>query len=119
RQVPPAHTALSQSVLAVHARPSAHLVEHDPPQSTSDSVPFLTVSVQLDVHTFVVGSQTPLVHSSAFVQLLPSPHFAHDPPQSTSLSVPFFTESLQVGSGFGGSASKEASAQSSRQATFS
>src|SRR6185503_4038996 len=43
---PPAHAPLWQSPLPRHIWPSAHLVAHDPPQSTSVSLPFLIPSAQ-------------------------------------------------------------------------
>jgi hypothetical protein len=47
-QVPPVHTPLEQSAAPAHFLPSAHVLAGAqlPPQSTSVSVPFFTVSVQ-------------------------------------------------------------------------
>jgi hypothetical protein len=82
-----------------HIFPAAHFVRQAPPQSTSVSVPFFTVSVQVGV-TQTPSAQTPLVQSLPVPQPLPLAHGfpgAHVPPQSTSVSVPFFTVSAQVG----------------------
>jgi hypothetical protein len=87
------HTPLVQS----RAVPQAWLVPHLlqlPPQSTSLSVPFFTVSPQVGTaHLFAV--HTPLVQSAATRQALVSAHLLQLPPQSTSVSVPFFTLSVQ------------------------
>jgi hypothetical protein len=68
-----------------------------PPQSTSVSAWFLTVSLQVGTwHTLEV--QTLLMQSLPIEHARPLPQLGHDvPPQSTAVSVPFFTLSLQVG----------------------
>ena len=76
---------------------SAHLFGQVPPQSTSVSGPFFTVSVQIGAeHFLVTPSQTPLVQSAVVAQVFPSAHFAQLPPQSTSVSDPFFELSPQA-----------------------
>ncbi len=63
---PPKQTPLWQSPLPLQVRPLTHLVHVAPPQSTSDSVPFLTRSVQvgawqtLPVHTPLTQSLPPM-----------------------------------------------------------
>jgi hypothetical protein len=98
-QMPPVHTPLAQSAAPPHTLPSAHLFAgaQEPPQSTSVSVPFFTVSLQAGTWQ-MPPVQTPLAQSPAPPQTLPSAHLfagAQEPPQSTSVSVPFFTVSLQ------------------------
>ena len=63
------HTLLKQVLLAQSASTlqtlvTAHLVAHEPPQSTSVSVPFLTTSVQVGT-AHLLAVQTPLVQSAA------------------------------------------------------
>ena len=48
-QTPETQLPLWQSALIEQVRPFAHFVVHEPPQSTSVSLPFLNVSVQLAV----------------------------------------------------------------------
>ena len=48
-QTPETQLPLWQSALTAQVRPFAHFVVHEPPQSTSVSLPFLNVSVQLAV----------------------------------------------------------------------
>jgi hypothetical protein len=69
-----------------------------PPQSTSVSVPFLTVSVGLGAaHTLL--AHTKLAQSLATAQPLLGPQgVALLPPQSMSVSSPFLTPSLGAGS---------------------
>jgi hypothetical protein len=79
----------------VHAEPSAQ-APHDPPQSTSDSVPFFTPSVHVAVwQMFEV--HTPLWQSAATAHPFLSAHGEQLPPQSTSVSVPFWAPSVQPG----------------------
>jgi hypothetical protein len=72
-----------------------------PPQSTSVSLPFLTVSVQVGaVHTFVAAGQNSGLEQSLLAAQTPlaaqrGQLFA--PPQSTSVSTPFLILSVQVG----------------------
>jgi hypothetical protein len=93
-QVPPEQTPLVQSAGTAQAFPSLHGVQL-PPQSTSVSVPFLTVSVQLGAEQVIVaGSHTPLTQSAPMAQPRVSAHGEQLPPQSTSVSEPFATPSL-------------------------
>jgi hypothetical protein len=91
--------ALTQSVEAMHPLVSAHFLAgaQMPPQSTSVSFWFLTLSAHVGVwQTLVV--HTLLVQSPPAEHAFPLPQPPHiEPPQSTSVSVPFFTTSLQVG----------------------
>jgi hypothetical protein len=108
-QAPATQTPLAQfAPLVPHIFPSAHgrLVgagAHEPPQSTSVSLPFLIVSLQLAGEQVPFGPQMPFMQSPATVQARPSPHvrfvgaIAHEPPQSTAVSLPFLTVSVQVG----------------------
>src|SRR3954471_3477898 len=90
RQLP-----FAQSVVVPHAEPRAHLGQL-PPQSTSDSDPFLIVSSHAGAtHTFAV--QTALLQSLAPVQVLVSSHLPQAPPQSMSDSSWFLMPSPQVG----------------------
>jgi hypothetical protein len=66
----------------------------------SDSVPFLTVSLQAAAAHFLgVPVQTPSRQSAATTQLLFVPQSAQDtlPPQSVSVSTPFLVLSLHAG----------------------
>jgi hypothetical protein len=106
---PPAQTPLAQfAPLLPHIRPVAHgwpmgAAAHEPPQSTSLSLPFSMPSLQLAGVQVPFAPQMPFRQSAATAQPLPSPHFlpvgaaTHEPPQSTAVSLPFFTPSLQVG----------------------
>jgi hypothetical protein len=75
-----------------------HLVEQDPPQSTSVSLPFLAVSVQLLV-VQVLPTHSVLRQSAPAEQTLPPAQRTQPdvPPQSTSDSEPFLITSLQAG----------------------
>src|SRR3569623_2289910 len=72
---------------------------HEPPQSTSVSVPFSTMSVQDGTAQVlvVVPLQTPLVQSVAAPHFLPLAHLGQAPPQFRSVSVPFWTASGHEG----------------------
>jgi hypothetical protein len=97
------HLRLMQSALTAQAFVFAHFVVHEPPQSTSVSVPFFTTSAQLGaVHFFVVASQLPLAQSAEIKQAFASAHFKQLPPQSMSVSVPFFFVSEHEAGGGGG-----------------
>jgi len=64
----------------VHDLPVAHFSEHEPPQSTSVSSPFLTLSLQVAAtHS---PRQTPLWQSELTLQGLASAHGRQGPPQS-------------------------------------
>jgi hypothetical protein len=93
----PRHTPLWQSPPTPQVLPLAHFVEQPPPQSTSVSVPFFTLSVQSGAwHTLLV--HTPDWQSAATTHAFVAAHFVEQlPPQSTSVSVPFFTPSVQSG----------------------
>jgi len=90
------HTPLWQSAAAPHPAPGAHFSVHEPPQSTSLSLPFSTVSEHVgDWQTLPV--HTELAQSCGTPQAAPGAHFVvHEPPQSTALSEPLRTPSLQV-----------------------
>jgi hypothetical protein len=93
------HTPLAQSLPIVQPPPvpqRAHV--EAPPQSTPDSEPFFTASVQLGAwHAVIV--QTPLAQSAGAVhaRLVAQRGQVVAPPQSVSLSPPFFTVSVHVG----------------------
>jgi hypothetical protein len=75
--------------------PSGHGVQPEPlpPQSTADSRPLSTWSLQLgDVQNEFAHSL--LVQSVPATQALFGPHGPHEPPQSVSVSGPFFLPSL-------------------------
>src|SRR5204863_357497 len=100
-QTPPEQTPLVQSPATPQALPLPHFLAgaQEPPQSTSVSVPFFTMSLQEGAGQ-TPPEQTPLWQSPATPQALPLPHFLagpQEPPPSTSVSVPFFTVSLQEG----------------------
>jgi hypothetical protein len=81
----------------MHDCPSAHFVAHEPPQSTSVSLPFCALSVHVGATQKppeqLLDSQSLLV-LQVFVRM----HFdGHAAPQSISASVPFLTPSLHVG----------------------
>jgi hypothetical protein len=87
-QTPAEQLPMTQSSPVLHVLPVAHLGQPEPPpQSTSVSKPFLTLSWHL------AASHTPPVHTK-LAQSVPTPHFlpgAHlghpeVPPQSTSVS---------------------------------
>jgi hypothetical protein len=90
------HTPLEQSLAPPHALPVAHLAQLVPPQSTSLSPPFLTLSEHVAAwHRPPV--QTPLWQSEPPPHALPAAHLlVHEPPQSVSASLPFLTPSLHV-----------------------
>jgi hypothetical protein len=78
---------------------------HDPPQSTPNSLPFLTLSVQLAV-AHLPAVHTKLWQSPPPLQSLLAGHAGHAgrpqllaPPQSWSVSPPFCLPSLQLGGG--------------------
>jgi hypothetical protein len=65
---------------------------HEPPQSTSVSLPFFTLSVHVGaLHVLAVASHTLSRQSAPTRHFLPSAQPPHEPPQSTSVSFPFFT----------------------------
>ncbi len=90
---PAVHTPPLQSLLEAHAAPTPHCSQL-PPQSTSLSLPFLSLSPH-----DAAAARTPPVHTPE-AQSLPAPHFwpsAHvsqPPPQSTSDSAAFRLASL-------------------------
>jgi hypothetical protein len=93
--VEPQQPAPAQSVPARQALPSAHVGQPPPPQSTSVSVPFFTVSEHVAAwQTRPV--HTPLSQSAATAHARLAAHGVHEPPQSTSVSVPSFILSVQL-----------------------
>jgi hypothetical protein len=93
----PEHTPLWQSAATAHVPLVGHFGQVPPPQSTSVSAPFFTLSVQL-ADWQMLPTQTPLWQSPPTLHVLPAAHFGHEaPPQSMSVSVPFFTVSVQLG----------------------
>jgi len=92
------HTELAQSAATAQPLVSAHLPAQVPPQSTSVSVPFFTVSVQVAAPQ-MLAAHIELAQSAATAQPLVSAHLlAQVPPQSISVSVPFLKPSAHVGS---------------------
>src|SRR5689334_12061150 len=88
-------TLLVQSPPPTHILLSAHFGHIPPPQSTSVSLPFLSMSLHDDAwHTLF--EQTPVWQSLGIEQARPFAHLAQMPPQSTSVSMPFFTPSMQL-----------------------
>jgi len=91
----PVQILLAQSTAARHERPALHTGQPAPPQSMSDSVPFLAKSVH------VAARQTPwhtrLTQSPAPTQVAFVPQAEHvPPPQSAEVSAPFRIASTQV-----------------------
>jgi hypothetical protein len=88
---------LTQSVAAAQAfEPAQREQLLAPPQSTSVSKPFFTLSLHAGT-AHCPPVHTPLVQSLALVQNFVSAHlFVQLPPQSKSVSLPFFTPSEQV-----------------------
>ena len=88
---------LVQSLPAVHLLPAAQVEQVAPPQSTSVSAPFFTLSEQVgDAHSLPL--HTLLLQSAVWTQPYPSSRGEPaPPPQSMSVSLPFFTLSEQVG----------------------
>src|SRR3989338_2493241 len=80
------HVSVAQSVSAMHFLPRSHFIVQLPPQSASDSSPFLILSVQLgawhfpELHILLLQS-SPLSHCS-----LVSHFIGQVPPQSMSVS---------------------------------
>jgi hypothetical protein len=96
-QIPFEHTPDAQSAATVHLPPLAQVEQVPPPQSTSVSVWFLTLSVQVAFWQ-TPPVQTPEEQSLPTEQALVSAQVCwHDPPQSTSASLPFFTPSVHDG----------------------
>jgi hypothetical protein len=97
-QTPAVHTPLAgstQSVAFAHFLPAPHAVHVPPPQSTSVSAPFWTLSLQ-PAPWQAPAVQTPLAQSVGKVHAEPVPHFeVHVPPQSMAVSEPFWTPSAQ------------------------
>jgi hypothetical protein len=100
-QVAPAQWPLKQAPEAqspgtLQGCVSPHFFVQLPPQSTSLSLPFFTMSVHEGIaHTPCV--QTSDAHCEAIAQVEPLAHGAQSPPQSTSPSLPLRMWSLQVG----------------------
>mmetsp|Transcript_7776 Transcript_7776/g.13661 ORF Transcript_7776/g.13661 Transcript_7776/m.13661 type:complete len:275 (+) Transcript_7776:25563-26387(+) len=90
------HTKESQSASELHAESMSHS-EQSPPQSTSLSRPFNTLSAQdAERHLPSVPSHIPLRQSSAVSHSAPAGHLGQRPPQSTSDSSKLSTPSKQV-----------------------
>jgi hypothetical protein len=88
--------ALRQSAPTRHVLPVSH-GSQPPPQSTSVSIPFCTMSLHVGAW-HIPPVHTPLAQSPAIRHIWPGAQSAmHEPPQSISVSVPFFTMSLHVG----------------------
>ena len=88
----PAHRLLWQSPLTLHALPEAQS-GHDPPQSTSVSLPPFSPSVHEDAQCALMHDR--LTQSVSPPHFSPRPQGGHDPPpQSTSVSAPFCTVSV-------------------------
>jgi hypothetical protein len=85
---------LPQSVLPPQDLPKLQ-AEQEPPQSTSVSLAFLTLSVQLGAWQSP-ALQTPEVQSALVRHALLSAHRPQPLPQSTSLSSPFLMPSVHV-----------------------
>ncbi len=99
--VEPLHSLPLQSESTVQPWSGPHFLglnpdAHEPPQSTSVSLPFWTPSAHVGTrHVFCL--QTPCRQSSAASQICPGAHVApHAPPQSMSVSSPFFVPSSHV-----------------------
>jgi hypothetical protein len=94
----PMQTPLWQSAPTLHTLPAAHALQL-PPQSTSVSVPFFTVSVHVAAwHLSGEPEHTPLWQSDGTRHVLAFAHLPQlEPPQSMSVSVPFLTLSEHVG----------------------
>jgi hypothetical protein len=96
---PAMHAVDAQSPLPPHFLLTAQVAPQLPPQSTSVSVPFLTVSVQaaaahlLPVHLPLPGNAQSVLATHVALTAHVAPQF---PPQSTSVSVPSFTRSPHV-----------------------
>src|SRR6185295_18632299 len=87
---------LVQSVPFAHALPTAQPGQ-PPPQSTSVSAPFFTLSMQPGA-THIPLVHTPLAQSIPVLQpFMPSHLPGQLPPQSTSVSSPFFAPSVHEG----------------------
>src|SRR5436190_1490199 len=95
-QVPPTHDRLAQSPPPLHVLPARQAAQA-PPQSTSDSEPFFSLSSHAGAaQRFVVALHTWLMQSVVTAQVLPSGQAPQPaPPQSTSVSVPFLMVSAQ------------------------
>jgi hypothetical protein len=90
-------TPLAQSVAIAHAFVSEHSGQEPPPQSTSVSAPFFTMSWQLGAWQ-MPPVHTPWLQSVPVAHVLPSGQaWGHPPPQSMPASIPFLAPSLHVG----------------------
>jgi hypothetical protein len=83
---------LTQSAFARQLAPSTQGEQSGPPQSTLDSPPFFTMSMQDPAALHTPATQLRLTQSGAIAHADPSPHRGQAaPPQSTSVSVRSFT----------------------------
>jgi hypothetical protein len=99
QQTPKKQILLVQSLGDMQARPLAHFA-HEPPQSTSVSLPFFTPSVHVPAHGgHTLPPQSTPVSLPFFAPSVHVPaHGGHTlPPQSTPVSLPFFTPSVHTG----------------------
>src|SRR5262245_24932915 len=96
--MPAEQTPLLQSDGAPHLPMVGHLLAHEPPQSTSLSVPFFAPSMQVGTAHFIIASQTLLTQSVPTLHLSVSAQAGHlAPPQSASVSSWFCAMSEHVG----------------------
>ena len=96
-QTPVAHWPVAQSPPILQCLPREQRAGHEPPQSTSVSVPFWSPSEQLEA-TQRPSVQMPPRQSEATLQGPPLTHLATQvPPQSIPDSVPLRRPSSQVG----------------------
>lgn len=96
QQMPSTQGNVLQSPLSPHICPKPHFA-HAPPQSTSDSLPFMTPSEHEGTWQ-TPAVHTPLPQSAGVAHVAPSAHGSQTgPPQSTSVSAPFRSPSLQGG----------------------
>ena len=65
-----------------------HLSRHVPPQSTPDSVPFMTSSLQVGAAHSLLRTHTADAISRSDTRRSPAPQGGHEPPQSRSVSSP-------------------------------
>src|SRR5439155_21014784 len=102
----PPHDCSTQSVLVTQLAPTPHGAQSPPPQSTSVSLRFLTLSMQLPC------AQTPSLQYAPMQSVscrhaAPMPQCGHaPPPQSTSVSSPSCTWSSQDTAASGASLSR-------------
>ena len=84
----------TQSVWTLQSFPASHGVQL-PPQSTSVSSMFCSLSEHVDGATQVPAMHVSEAQSDATEHALPAAHPEQSPPQSTSVSFPFLVRSSQ------------------------